>query len=190
MASNFDARNDFHQQFSMDLPTQNEEDCCLPLNTMDNLKRDRFELLSAYLDGEVTAAERHQIEDWLVNDPSVQCLYARLLKLRSGMRSLSVPVASRPVDQVVDQVMNQVDRRPKLTLMWGGAAAAAILLGLLSDLTPSHSGSPQQQYSSHPPVVEAESYPSVNPVNSNALMIALDRPIIEIPNASATGTAH
>jgi len=31
---------------------------------MDMLKRDRFELLSAYLDGEVTAAQRQQVEDW------------------------------------------------------------------------------------------------------------------------------
>jgi len=43
---------------------------------MDMLKRDRFELLSAYLDGEVTAAQRQQVEDWLGNDPEVQ-LYAR-----------------------------------------------------------------------------------------------------------------
>ncbi len=40
-------------------------------------KRDRFELLSAYLDGEVIAAKRQQIEDWLRNDPGVQYLYVR-----------------------------------------------------------------------------------------------------------------
>jgi hypothetical protein len=45
---------------------------------MDMVKRDRFELLSAYLDGEVTATERKQVEEWLANDASVQCLYARL----------------------------------------------------------------------------------------------------------------
>ena len=39
-------------------------------------QRDRFELLSAYIDGEVTAAERGQIEQWLTTDPEVQCLYA------------------------------------------------------------------------------------------------------------------
>lgn len=38
--------------------------------SLDNLKRDRFELLSAYLDGEVTSSERHQVEDWLRSDPT------------------------------------------------------------------------------------------------------------------------
>ncbi|MEL6165322.1 MAG: zf-HC2 domain-containing protein, partial [Cyanobacteria bacterium J06628_3] len=45
------------------------------------VKRDRFELLSAYLDGEVTAAERRQVEEWLANDSSVQNLHKRLLSL-------------------------------------------------------------------------------------------------------------
>lgn len=164
----------------MDLPVKSEEDCCLPLDTVDNLKRDRFELLSAYLDGEVTAAERRQIEDWLTNDPAVQCLYDRLLKLRSGMRSLTVPTADHAVEQVVNRVITRVDRRPRLTMVWGGAAAAAIVLGFLSDITPlSHQST--QQIASQGSSVTAESYPAVN---SDALMIALDRPIIEIPNAS------
>ncbi len=41
---------------------------------MDMYQRDRFELLSAYLDGEVTAAERRQIEQWLATEPEVQSL--------------------------------------------------------------------------------------------------------------------
>ncbi len=36
---------------------------------MDIYKRNRFELISAYIDGEVTAAERRQINDWLTTDP-------------------------------------------------------------------------------------------------------------------------
>ncbi len=50
--------------------------------TMDMPNRDRFELLNAYLDGEVTAAQRQQIDNWLTTDSQVQCLYARALKLR------------------------------------------------------------------------------------------------------------
>ena len=49
------------------------------------VKRDRFELISAYLDGEVTAAERKQVEEWLVNADSmtstiVLILYINLLE--------------------------------------------------------------------------------------------------------------
>jgi len=41
---------------------------------MDMLKRDRFELLSAYLDGEVTAAERQQVEaGWEMIQKSIIC---------------------------------------------------------------------------------------------------------------------
>uniref|UniRef100_A0ACD5GTL5 Anti-sigma factor family protein n=1 Tax=Desertifilum tharense IPPAS B-1220 TaxID=1781255 RepID=A0ACD5GTL5_9CYAN len=39
------------------------------MGALDMLKRDRFELLSAYLDGEVTASERQQVENWLDTDP-------------------------------------------------------------------------------------------------------------------------
>jgi len=38
---------------------------------MDMEKRDCFELLSAYLDGEVTATERRQVEEWLSTDASI-----------------------------------------------------------------------------------------------------------------------
>lgn len=40
--------------------------CC---GARDMEKRDRFELLSAYLDGEVSATERKQVEDWLQPTP-------------------------------------------------------------------------------------------------------------------------
>lgn len=38
---------------------------------MNMYQRDRFELLDAYHDGEVTAAEQRQIEQWLATDPEV-----------------------------------------------------------------------------------------------------------------------
>ena len=62
-------------------------------------KRDRFELLSAYLDGEVAASERRQIEDWLTTAPELQCLYMRVMKLCQKWRIMPVP----PVQQLVKQ---------------------------------------------------------------------------------------
>jgi hypothetical protein len=52
-----------------------------PMNTqgqsnVNAFHGDRFELLSAYIDGEVTAAERKQVEEWLATDPTVQQLHA------------------------------------------------------------------------------------------------------------------
>jgi anti-sigma factor RsiW len=66
----------------MTFNTYKTSDVLNELITMDMHNRNRFELLNAYLDGEVTADERRQIENWLTTDPQVQCLYARALKLR------------------------------------------------------------------------------------------------------------
>jgi len=134
--------------------------------------RDRFELLSAYLDGEITAAERRQVEDWLANDPSVQCLSSRLLKLRQGMRSIAVPVSDRSVEQTVNQVFSKLERRPRMAAAWGGLAIAALFIGALYNQPPS------VQYAAS----EAAQMPQ--PVRQEALMIALDRPVIEIPKST------
>ncbi|MEM9769414.1 MAG: zf-HC2 domain-containing protein, partial [Cyanobacteria bacterium P01_D01_bin.71] len=56
---------------------------------LDATKRDRFELLSAYLDGEVSPDERRLVATWLDKDPEAQCLYRRLLQLRQGFQGLS-----------------------------------------------------------------------------------------------------
>lgn len=145
---------------------------------MDNLKRDRFELLSAYLDGEVTPAERRQVEEWLRYDAATQQLYGRLLKLRQGIHTLSVPVSRESTDRIATQVLNRVERRPKLTLVWGGAAIAAVFLGFFVNL-PAVGPMATQQIASSPLADDSGST-----ADSERLMIALDRPIIEIPDVA------
>lgn len=139
------------------------------------LKRDRFELLSAYLDGEVTAAERRQVESWLSSDVAVQQLYARLLKLRQGIRTLPIPTTEQqPVEQAVQQVVARLERRPKRALAWGGLAVAALFVSALAHVLPRNEFSPQM---AEAPRVEKT-------IPSEGLMIALDRPVIEIPKAA------
>ena len=46
---------------------------------MDN-QFERFELLSAYMDGELTAEERKQVQQWLDSDPEFHELYKQLLR--------------------------------------------------------------------------------------------------------------
>ncbi|MGG6297997.1 anti-sigma factor family protein [Leptolyngbya sp. AN02str] len=134
--------------------------------------RDRFELLSAYMDGEVTAAERRQVEEWLDTDPKMQQLHARLLKLRQTMGSFAMAQpTSVDVDAVVDQVMERIERRPKRMAKWGGMAIAAMLIGAISTvLSPA-----SQQFSGQ---FAQSSMPSAE---ADGLMIALDRPLIDIP---------
>ncbi|HEY9625389.1 MAG TPA: zf-HC2 domain-containing protein [Crinalium sp.] len=162
----------------MDSSLLNDQGASPPCDAMNNLKRDRFELLSAYLDGEVTAAERRQVDHWLKTDPQVQCLYARLLKLRQGMRTLSVPVPERSPDQVADQVFQKIDHnRRRNVLVWGGAAIAAAFVGIVAHLAPP-SYAPAHQMAVEP----FDSHDSA--ISSDALMIALDQPLVEIPKAT------
>lgn len=133
------------------------------------LPQDRFELLSAYLDSEVTAAERSQVEVWLRQDPQFQQVYHRLLKLRQGIHSSAVPNGSS-VDQVAHQVMTRLDRRPKLSLVWGGGMAiAALVIGTLTTVF-------SDQRLLVPNMVQAPS----GDVPAEELLLSLDQPVIDL----------
>lgn len=99
------------------------------------LQRDQFELLSAYLDGEVTAAERRGVEELLSHDEQTKQLYSRLLKLRSGFQGLPL-TAAQPVNSTVDQVMERLDRPRISRRAWvlGGGAIAATAIGAFTGL--------------------------------------------------------
>lgn len=175
MTSNFDSRNGSRQLPPIDLPEPIDQGISPPCDVMDNLKRDRFELLSAYLDGEVTAEERRQVEYWLATDPKAQCLHTRLLNLRQGMQTLPIPVPQRSASQTTNQVFRKINNRRQRTVMaWGGTAIAALFVGFFSNLSPAPQGVVNQY--------AAES-PAPADVSSDALMIALDQPLIEIPKA-------
>jgi hypothetical protein len=177
MTSDFNSHNDLKQLSAMDLPNNQSVNRSNHADTLDVLKRDRFELLSAYLDGEVTAAERKQVEEWLATDPVVQKLYDRLLKLRQSLRTLPTPAVEKPIEQTVEQVFARIDRRPKLAVVWGGAGAAVAALfmaAVTGVFSGGHSPAPQVAHSS------ADS-PTVAP---EVMMIALDRPVVNIPKAA------
>jgi len=129
---------------------------------------DRFELLSAYLDGEVTAVERQQVEGWLASDAEVKQLYQRLLGLRQGWQNLPMPQTQTNVDQLVEQVFARVERRSTRKLMVAGAAIAAVVVGALLSVLPEERFFSPQMASS--PAPEADE-----------LVIALDSPLIELP---------
>jgi anti-sigma factor RsiW len=144
---------------------------------LDSLtKRDRFELLSAYLDGEVTAAERRQVEQALASDLATQQLYARLLKLRQGLRSLPVPMPEHRAEEVARQVVTRLERKPqRRALVWGGVAIAALFVSALV------SGLPRMNYGSSVATNAKNDTSTEATRHDEGLMIALDRPVIEIP---------
>lgn len=145
---------------------------------MNMVKRDRFELLSAYLDGEVTAAERRQVEEWLANDPTVQHLYTRLLKLRLGMRAIPVPQTQSP-EETVEQVLTRIRQRSKIAWVCGGAAVAACVIGAVSALLPTSLGTPQLAQTQS--IEQAQKTPSSV---TSPLMVAINNPVIPIPKAA------
>lgn len=149
-----------------------------PSRSPDVMQRDRFELLSAYLDGEVSADERRQVEHWLAHDPTVQQLHARLLKLRTSFQSMPVPVSDeRAVQQTVDAVLSRVDRRPRLSLIWGGIAIAAVAVGAItSALLGENSPLPQLAQTN-----QNEAQTAQPDANSEPLLVALDKPLVSIP---------
>ena len=139
---------------------------------MDMQQRDLFELLSAYLDGEVTAKQRRQIEEWLTTDPVVQRLLARVLKLRQRWRTMPVPLQGQPVSRKVGQVFPRLNTRPKMAVIWGGTVLAAMFIGALSDRLPGRQ--------SPVPTMATASQPIALPAT---LMLTLNTPVVEIPKS-------
>jgi anti-sigma factor RsiW len=147
-----------------------------PSLEMDSLQKDDFELLSAFLDGEVTASERQYIQQLLTTDAEMQRLYDRLLKLRQGFEGLPLPTDQPSAAELTQQVFNRVDRRRHLRLVTGiGGTIAAVAIGALSLV--SSVSSPQAV-----PAIQLVQQPSPQP-RSELLMIAVNRPVIEIPTS-------
>ncbi|MEA5515184.1 transcriptional regulator [Nodularia sp. UHCC 0506] len=167
---------------SENLPTGTGQHTNEITGAMDMVKRDRFELLSAYLDGEVTATESRQVEEWLKNDASVQCLYNRLLNLRRGLRSFPVPTAQQPPEVTVQQVLKRVRRRSLPIWGFGAAAVAACVMGALSGLL-SGGAFNTLRLAEQQPLEPTQSIKT--PVAANSpLMVALNNPVIEIPKVA------
>jgi anti-sigma factor RsiW len=166
------------------------------MDTPISLPSEKFELLSAYLDGEVSPAERKQVEAWLASDVKLQQTYQQMLALQGGLRSMPAVTPSMPTEELVSRVMGRLDRKPKLWV-WGGlGAAAVVLIGAMSGLlSGDRSGTlqmvqqpkPQPQFTEMPqpsvPTVAMNPRESVNP---KALMIVLERPPVAIPVVPAS----
>jgi anti-sigma factor RsiW len=131
----------------------------------------RFELVSAYIDGEATQKERCQVQEWLDRDPEVKRLYLNLIKLRETVQVLPVPVPVQPVQETVQNLFRRLDLQRQRRVLWGGVAIAALVLAGLSSLF-----FRDRTYSPQMATVPAETK-----TPSERLMIALNGPVVEIP---------
>ena len=133
----------------------------------------RFELISAYIDDELSASERKQVQSWIDGEPQMKTLYTQLLALQSQMQSLEAPTSNRSADEIADRVFQSLDRRRRQRrLMLGGSAIAASILATITGFIPGVS--PGWKF--------AQSGDSrQNTTNMVMLAVALDKPAINIP---------
>jgi anti-sigma factor RsiW len=142
-----------------------------PHNTSTN--SDRFLLLSAYLDGEVTPSERQQVHYWLDTDAEFHQQYRKLLRLQQELHHLPDTVPVSPDLSV--QFFRALDRRQQqrqLTVV-GSLAIVALAIGLVSQLFLRENSLIPQLAQQIPVTAESDS-----------LVIALNHPPIDIPIAA------
>lgn len=163
MTSNF-------ADFDPDLPQDNLE--------TEDLPPDCFELLSAYIDGELSLTEKQQVQTWLDEDPEVKAIYTQLMSLQGQMQHSVAPKSEKSVAEITTEVFQTLDldlrRSRRRKLVWGGSAIAASVLAIISGIVPGTNplGLRMAQTSS----------PKVN-TSSVMLAVAVNKPAIDIPKA-------
>ncbi len=140
---------------------------------MNSQGRDRFELLSAYFDGEVTAAERKKVQKWLDSDPHTKQLYSRLLRIRHGLKAMPLPTSEVSAEEITRNVWRKINqRRLHNVLVWGSGAIAALFVATISGIVPGEFLPGMRVANSPEPQRDLET-----------LEIAVNEPAIEIPKA-------
>ena len=132
---NLTEQTDGKQASSVDASEQRTE---LPKTYSEE---ERFELLSAYLDDEVTAEERKQVAQWLMDDPHTLQMYRRLLMLRQAIRT--APIQAQPPLQV--PTPPQQNWGPLSSSAMRRTVMFAIAIALLSGLSQLSTTSGRQQ---------------------------------------------
>jgi anti-sigma factor RsiW len=154
-------------------------------NSSMMIPEERFELLSAYIDGEVTDAEEQLVEQWLSDDINFRRLYQQQLKLRQLLIDLPVPVAAHSsakleTDVMINRVMAEIDKRSqrrKWKLAGIGISVAAVV-GIFGSLFTFNS-SPQFS-----PV--ANSIKSPAQVKEEPILIAMEEPLVPLPKSMSS----
>ena len=138
---------------------------------------DYFELLSAYIDGELTPSERSCVQHWLDNDPEIKTTYIRLLKLQTQIQKIPTP-PSISEEVLSEEVFHKIDlhRAQKRCLVWSGSAIAAAFLATISYIVPGINFSGLKLAQSPP---ETFSEPMM-------VAVAVNKPAVKIPKTAVS----
>ncbi|MEM1425082.1 MAG: hypothetical protein AAGF75_00810 [Cyanobacteria bacterium P01_H01_bin.130] len=145
----------------------------------DPVPFERFELVSAYLDDEVTDGERQTVEKWLAEDPKVHALYVELGGLSQSLTDAPVPLSSSP-EEIFAGVMAEVkQQQTKRRWVFGGAAMAAGIAAIVGSVAMGVR-SPSFQLAQHgPSPLETEVQGTLAQSPSPAASAVEDEPILE-----------
>jgi len=186
MNSNFESAKNQNQQRMGDSLGETPANNNYPQGNVTTMMRDRFELLSAYLDGEVTATERREVEELLTNDPATKRLYSRLLSMQRSFSSMPVPAAEQSAQELAAKVLQRVERKTKRNWVLGGGAIAALLIAAVSGVAGGRQLFAPQLATSPVPaesdgLIVALNEPVMEIVNPNDLMLGVNAPVMDIP---------
>ncbi len=148
-------------------------------SNINNYQEDYFELLSAYLDGELEPAECAKVQQWLDEEPEIKRVYTQLLQLQSQMQNSAVPPSTVSTDELSARVFSQLEKtkHKQRSLVWCGGAIAAAVLAAMSGIVPGISFSSLKMVKS--PAQTNFSAPIM-------LAVAVNKPAINIPKAATT----
>jgi anti-sigma factor RsiW len=146
---------------------------------------DKFELMSAYLDGEASGSERRQVETWLQEDPIFKAQYQRMRAMHQAMDKMPMAEVALPTEQLADQVFAKIDeRRQSKWLKIAGGAMAAALVAVGSGFSGIWNGfnNPVPQLAKLSLPTAAFSKLEIIP-NPAPMMVALNESIVQIPQS-------
>ncbi len=146
---------------------------------------EQFQRLSAYFDGEATPAERQEIQHLLDTDPQVKQQYQQLRQLKQALQLLPIPT-SISAQYLGQRVLARLRRSQLRTLsLWGSGAIAALfvagVMGQMPRLNLDRFANNNSDQESTSALVETTS-----PQGEEALVVALNRPVLQIPKLATT----
>ncbi|MDR9402778.1 MAG: zf-HC2 domain-containing protein [Halothece sp. Uz-M2-17] len=145
---------------------------------MDN--QECFELLSAYLDQELSPEETQDVEQWLKQDDQARRTYQKLLQLRYRLRDIPVSSSPLPSQMLSEKVITKAHHQNfRNVLLWGGGTLAALFVVIITGVFSTMNAPLPRLARSNDPKI-----------SNNSLMIALDQPIMEIPKDSPSSDAE
>lgn len=111
----------------------------IPANSeLEKLESECFELLSAYIDGELSPIEKKQVQDWLDQDPKIKSLYTKLLSLQRQIHYSVAPPSQKSIEEITAEVFIVIDNDKNLRrnrkLVFGASAILAVSLATVAGL--------------------------------------------------------